>query len=160
MLGNGFNFDGRGETLDAAAPGTAQVAGSGDQAVVALEGEHDMATIDVVDRAFAEAEAARPRRVVVDLSRCVFMDSTVVRALLLARERAESAGSRMVLVVGNARDDSVVQTVLRVSGVGAVFEVYTSLSEALGRATRGLAAAGDDDSPHVARHASPSAEHG
>jgi anti-anti-sigma factor len=112
--------------------GAARIEQVDDAVVVELAGEHDLATIDMVNDAFRAAEARLPRLLVVDLAACSFMDSTVVRALLLSRERAEVADCPIVLVVADRADDHVVATMLRVSGVGDVFEIYRSRAAALG----------------------------
>jgi anti-sigma B factor antagonist len=111
----------------------ARVEVADDTALVALDGEHDLATIDLVRDAFAAAEAAEPRVLVVDLAACQFMDSTIVRALLLARERAEAVDRRLALIVADQDDDDrVVATTLSVSGVGALFEIFPTRDQALG----------------------------
>jgi anti-anti-sigma factor len=120
--------------------------------VVALAGEHDVRTITVVEDAFAIAEAARPRLVVVDLGACRSLDSAVVRALLLARERAQAAQRRIVLVVAGGDGDPVVVTMLRVSGIDTVFEILRTRDEALGHdASRAAARGADRRAPHRRR---------
>lgn len=99
-------------------------------AVVVLEGEHDLATVDQVEQAFASAECAQPEVLVVDLSGCAFIDLTIVRALRLSHERAETTG-RMVVFVVPSSESHAVQTVLRLSGLADVFAMHATLEDAL-----------------------------
>ena len=66
-------------------------------AFVRLLGEHDLTTGQHVADALAAA-GARPN-VLVDLSECSFMDSSVIHALSRARERVVAAGGRLELIV-------------------------------------------------------------
>jgi anti-anti-sigma factor len=112
--------------------GVARVEIVGDAAVITLEGEHDLATVELVQDAFRAAEASAARLLVVDLAACLFIDSTIVRALLLASERAHAAKRRIVLVVDEGDAGRVVATVLRVSGIDASFEIVPTRAAALG----------------------------
>jgi anti-anti-sigma factor len=116
----------------APSPGVARVETVGDAVVITLEGEHDLATVELVQDGFKAAEASAARLLVVDLAACPFMDSTVVRALLLARERAHAAKRRIVLVVDDGDAGRVVATVLRVSGIDRSFEIVPTRAAALG----------------------------
>jgi anti-anti-sigma factor len=63
-------------------------------AVVSLVGEHDAATSDEI----GEALAAFDGDVLVDLSDCTFIDSTVIRVLLTRSENLRSDGHQLELV--------------------------------------------------------------
>jgi anti-anti-sigma factor len=63
-------------------------------AVVSLNGEHDLATSEGVRVALAPLRGA----VLVDLSGCEFVDSTVIGVLLKKAIQLESAGHRLELV--------------------------------------------------------------
>lgn len=73
-----------------------------DRAVVALEGE-----LDVAGSAQLDAELDRiiadhaPATIVLDLSDLEFMDSTGLRLVVLADARAKEEGRRLALVRGN-----------------------------------------------------------
>jgi anti-anti-sigma factor len=101
----------------------------GSSVVVVLGGEHDMSTADDVERAIRTAEARDPELLAIDLEPCDFMDSTVVRALLYARERALADGRRLVLLV--PRGASVVARMLELSGLAEVLSIHVSLADAV-----------------------------
>jgi anti-sigma B factor antagonist len=90
-----------------------------DVTTVALTGEVDVATVGQVRSALAEAIAAGPRSVVVDLSALSFIDSTGLGALIFGFQRARDAGITFRL----ARPTSGVRQILVVSGVLEVVEL-------------------------------------
>jgi anti-sigma B factor antagonist len=66
---------------------TAEVSSQGDgTAVVSLIGEIDLATVEIVTAALADALEHDPERLVFDLSGVEFMDSSGIAALLRARK--------------------------------------------------------------------------
>jgi anti-sigma B factor antagonist len=65
-----------------------------------LTGEFDLAGIPHFEAAIAAVEAAGPRAIVVDLSGLQFMDSSGLRALVTADDRARKAGRRLAIVQG------------------------------------------------------------
>jgi anti-sigma B factor antagonist len=67
---------------------------------VALVGELDLSTVAKVQEELRRIEAAAPATVVVDLSKLTFLDSTGLRCLVTADERAREDGRRMVIVRG------------------------------------------------------------
>jgi anti-anti-sigma factor len=69
----------------------------GDAVTLVVRGELDLTSAPVFERALLEAEASNPRRVIIDLSGLEFMDSTGLRALLIARERAQENGHELAL---------------------------------------------------------------
>ena len=79
-----------------------------------LEGEFDLASEDMVERALSEASRAASIEVIIDLSGLAFMDSTGLSVLLRAQQRSESAGAASIRTVG-ARGP--VARLLKVSGV-------------------------------------------
>jgi anti-anti-sigma factor len=58
------------------------------RAVIALRGEFDMAAVPKFERELAAAEAGEPDEIVVDLDGLSFMDSSGLRALVAADDRA------------------------------------------------------------------------
>jgi anti-anti-sigma factor len=87
-------------------------------AVVRLCGEHDLATSAGVREALAPIQGS----VLVDLSACAFLDSSVPTVLVLdACERAH-AGQRIELLVPAA--NASVRRTLQVSGLTDVLVVY------------------------------------
>jgi anti-sigma B factor antagonist len=67
---------------------------------VALRGELDLSTVGKVQDELSRVEAASPPVVVLDLSKLTFLDSTGLRCLVTADERARDAGRRVVIVRG------------------------------------------------------------
>ena len=102
------------------APLVHETALNGDDAVVVLEGE-----LDLAGSAALEAEIERlatldgVERVVLDLSRLEFMDSSGLRALLAADTRARERGARLVIVRGDER----IQRVLRITRLDERLEI-------------------------------------
>lgn len=84
---------------DAPVPGQLQIESRTDanSVTLLLRGELDLTSAPVFERELRVAEAARPGRVIIDLSGLEFMDSTGLRALLLARERAQDDEHELVL---------------------------------------------------------------
>ena len=67
---------------------------------VALVGELDLSTVAKVQEELRRVEADSPPTVVVDLSKLTFLDSTGLRCILTADERARDQGRRVVIVRG------------------------------------------------------------
>jgi anti-sigma B factor antagonist len=67
---------------------------------VALVGELDLSTVAKVQDELRRVEAGAPATVVVDLSKLTFLDSTGLRCIVTADERARDQGRRVVIVRG------------------------------------------------------------
>jgi anti-sigma B factor antagonist len=67
---------------------------------VALRGELDLSTVGKVQDELDRIEASSPPVVVLDLSKLTFLDSTGLRCLVTADERARENGRRVVIVRG------------------------------------------------------------
>jgi anti-anti-sigma factor len=67
---------------------------------VALVGELDLSTVAKVQEELRRIEADSPPTVVVDLSKLTFLDSTGLRCIVTADERAREEGRRVVIVRG------------------------------------------------------------
>jgi anti-sigma B factor antagonist len=74
---------------------------SGQPVEVALDGELDISTLDQAQRRVAAAERTAPELLVIDLSRLTFVDSSGVRLVLLADDRARAAGRRLAVRLGD-----------------------------------------------------------
>ena len=94
--------------------------------VLAIEGELDLASAPSLKWELAEALAAGPRRVIIELSGVSFIDSTALGVLVTAR-RGLASGSRLVLCA--ARAD--VLAVFELTGLDATFEIVPTLEEAI-----------------------------
>jgi anti-sigma B factor antagonist len=67
---------------------------------VALAGELDLSTVAKVQEELRRVEANAPATLVVDLSKLSFLDSTGLRCIVTADERARAEGRRIVIVRG------------------------------------------------------------
>src|SRR4051794_38391236 len=65
-----------------------------------LSGEFDLAGIPQFEERVRTVEAASPEAIVADLTAVQFMDSSGLRALVTASDRAEKAGRRFAIVPG------------------------------------------------------------
>lgn len=83
---------------------------------LALEGELDLAGAPEMEASLAAAEQQGPTRLVIDLGRLQFIDSTGLRLLLQADARAKEQGYELVLRPG----EQAVQRVFEVTGALAI----------------------------------------
>jgi anti-anti-sigma factor len=99
---------------DAASPVRLEISSEpSDRAIVmTLSGELDIASAPSLEHALQDAVGSGPGRVIIDLGGVSFMDSTGLRALLLARESAGGDGHELVLRPGPRQ----VQRVFELSG--------------------------------------------
>lgn len=67
---------------------------------IGLAGELDLSTADEVEEELESAEALGPAVLMLDLSGLSFLDSTGLRLVLAADDRARRDGRRLVLVRG------------------------------------------------------------
>src|SRR3954454_10408652 len=95
------------------------IAEHGDTVHVMLHGELDISTAGPLEDNLRRVEADAPALLVIDLSRLEFMDSTGLRLLISADQRAREAGRRVVLVRGT----DIVQRVLRLTGLDERLEI-------------------------------------
>jgi len=72
----------------------------GPETLVALRGELDLSTIDRVQRELERVEAAAPSVLKLDLSELTFLDSTGLRLIVAADQRARESNRRFVVVKG------------------------------------------------------------
>ena len=98
--------------------------------ILAVEGEHDLATRQdlrvALERMFADG-----RSVILDLSRATFIDSTIPGLLFYTRARPKRRlGERFAVVVslGGAAD-----RLFTLTGASSVFSIFPSCGEAVAR---------------------------
>jgi anti-anti-sigma factor len=72
----------------------------GDVARIVLTGEFDLAGVPEFEHRIAEVEGEAPEAIVIDLSGLTFMDSSGLRALITADDRARKHGRRLAIVPG------------------------------------------------------------
>ena len=100
--------------------------------VITPVGEIDSVTGDLFLEALLAAVAAGELRLVVDLQRVPFMDSTVLAVLLSVDRAARMVGGRIRLVAGPSVAD-----ILETAGIGELFPIEESLADGVAAATRG-----------------------
>ncbi len=88
------------------------------EATVALEGELDLASADMLEREVRKLRLDGRDCVVVDLRNVEFMDSTGLRVLLSLRNAAKRAGQRLILVRGPRQ----VQRLFELTATGPLFD--------------------------------------
>jgi anti-anti-sigma factor len=67
---------------------------------VVLTGELDISTFDQAERQVEDAEKSSPTLLIIDLRSLQFVDSTGVRLILLADQRAKESGRRLAIRLG------------------------------------------------------------
>jgi anti-anti-sigma factor len=73
---------------------------SNGKVTISLKGELDLSSVGKVQEALHRVEADGPAVLVLDLSNLTFLDSTGLRAVVTADERAREDGRRFVIVRG------------------------------------------------------------
>ena len=73
---------------------------SGGQVTISLKGELDLSSVGKVQEELRRVEAEGPAVLVLDLSDLTFLDSTGLRTVVTADERARANGRRLVVVRG------------------------------------------------------------
>ncbi len=69
-------------------------------ATLTLRGELDLASVGQLDESLAALDEQAPARITIDLGGLAFIDSSGLRALLLADRRAREHGYELVLIPG------------------------------------------------------------
>jgi anti-sigma B factor antagonist len=118
---------GRATASEPAQPIALAVEQRGDAVVVRVRGELDILTAPAMADALAEAVAAGPRVVVVDLAEVAFCASSGLQAMLRARDAAGRHGVRLCL----ARLSPAAQRTMTVSGMLRLFEICPDVAAAL-----------------------------
>jgi anti-sigma B factor antagonist len=96
-----------------------EVADSEGMRLLRLTGELDMAGVDQFERMLTADGSSRTGTFVVDLRTLTFIDSSGLRALIMADERVRDDGGRFVVVRGTDR----VNEVLEMTGVSKQIEL-------------------------------------
>jgi anti-sigma B factor antagonist len=96
-------------------------------AVVTLRGEHDLSTEGALTQALEEAAAHS--NVLVDLSDCDFVDSTVIAALLRVARMVTERGERLALCIPDAQRQ--ITRIAEMTQLGELLPIHTSRAAAL-----------------------------
>jgi anti-sigma B factor antagonist len=95
--------------------------------VIVVEGEADMSTAVKFNESFFSAARAGVRRVVADLTDVIFIDSTMLNALVVGHRRmVRDRGTFAVVCTGPK-----VRRVLEITGLGQILAVFDTRAEAL-----------------------------
>jgi anti-anti-sigma factor len=92
-----------------------------------MRGEHDLSSLPVLRPAFEQATAHS--NVVVDLSDCAFIDSTVIALLFRAAKVVQVRGEQLALVI--PPEQRQVARVAAMTGLSDFFAVHSSRETAL-----------------------------
>jgi anti-sigma B factor antagonist len=116
------------------APGELELATRRDDGclTIGVAGEVDLATVPSLEQALAEGAAEEPNAIVVDLTRCVFIDSS---GLALLVRSARAGDSRRIVALASANGQ--VERALEISGIGAMLPVFGTVSEAIAAVLNG-----------------------
>jgi anti-sigma B factor antagonist len=103
---------------------------------IRVEGELDLATVGEFEARVTRALDGRRRRIIIDLSGCRFIDSSVLAALIQLRAKSGSSDQPRFAVVAGAQP----LRVLRMTGLDQRIPVFETAQDALNR----IAPAGGD----------------
>jgi anti-sigma B factor antagonist len=95
--------------------------------VVSVSGQVDHATAPALERTLRDAAEGQTGEVIVDLTRCSFLDSRGLTALLATRKRLGNSDRSLGLVLSNPN----VLKIFQITGFDQIFEIYPSLSAAV-----------------------------
>lgn len=95
---------------------------------VMLRGELDLSTVERVETELGAVEAGEEKLLVLDLSGLTFLDSTGLRLMVTADQRAQKDGRRLVIIKG----PDTVQRVFSITKLDETFEMVDDLSEVAG----------------------------
>jgi anti-sigma B factor antagonist len=96
---------------------------------VTLHGEHDLSSQECLSEALAAASAKRD--VLIDLSDCTFMDSSVVAALFRASQKLSERGGRLELVIPESA--TTMKRVADLTQLAAILPVHETRHAAIAR---------------------------
>ena len=83
----------------------------GDGYLVELSGELDISSAASVESRLMELEKREPKRLILDLTRVCFIDSTGLSMIINADGRARKRGSRLTIVSGEGVPRRILRTV-------------------------------------------------
>jgi anti-sigma B factor antagonist len=101
--------------------------------LVTAQGELDLAAAPRLATVLSMAVEGPERSVVLDLQPVTFIDSTALGAIMHASSECETAGKRMIVVVG----EGPVRRLLEITNLTGRFRLYPDLESALAAAADG-----------------------
>jgi anti-sigma B factor antagonist len=108
---------------------------SSSAAIVTLGGDHDVSSRSAIAEAFSVA--ATGRDLLVDLSECTFIDSTIIKLLLQTMRALEESDARLELVIDTDSHGHVAR-VAALMGIAEVIPTHATRSDGI----RSLASSG------------------
>jgi anti-anti-sigma factor len=96
--------------------------------IIELTGEHDLSTVGGLQEELADI-FAQGTTIVIDLSSVTFMDSSVLRQLIVAQRRADSDEHEHVAIVAPA--GGFAARLIELAGAGSMFSVHETRAAAL-----------------------------
>ena len=96
---------------------------------IAVEGEIDLATVDQLQTAIDDVLEGGNRHLVIDLRPSGFMDSTGLRALMVADRRFQDADRSFAIAVHGGP----VSRLIELSGLSSTLTIVDSPEDAIGR---------------------------
>jgi anti-sigma B factor antagonist len=123
--------DHAGDLLDGSGPPPGPVTievVSASAAVVTLGGDHDVASRDAIAEAFGVA--ATGRDLLVDLSACTFIDSTIIKLLLQTMRALEEHDARLELVIDTDPHGHVARVAV-LMGISEVIPTHGTRSDGI-----------------------------
>jgi anti-anti-sigma factor len=110
-------------------PGTVELqAGVSGTPVVCLRGECDLTTRAALTETLARAAAGPGSVLLVDLSECSFIDSTVIGAIALSQKNLRAQDRELQLVIPLER--RTVRRIIEMSGLAPFFTIHETLPAA------------------------------
>jgi anti-sigma B factor antagonist len=104
-------------------------------AVVTMRGEHDLDTQPVLARALALAAAHS--NVLIDLTECSFIDSSVIKEFIKTSNRVSAKGEKVTLVI--PPEQKAVERISGLIGLAHTFEIHETKGAALASLEAALA---------------------
>ena len=98
--------------------------------VLPLEGEIDLHVSPAVTESLNAMTEKKPERIVIDLSRATYIDSSGLAALILAMQRVEAYGGRFFLTGLHETMRSIFET----SRLDQIFQIFPDVDAALAAA--------------------------
>jgi len=96
--------------------------------VLPLEGEIDLHVSPNVAKALASMIEKKPRRLIVDLTRATYLDSSALAVLIEAMQNIDAYGGKLVLAGMN----NDVRTIFEIARLDQVFSIFPDVDGALG----------------------------
>jgi anti-anti-sigma factor len=120
----------RGEAASSSPEVSHRTIGSG-VAAIEVRGELDLATVGELATAVDRAFNPGPKSLVIDLTRCAFIDSSVLSMLIGLRARLANSDRPRLAVVADGRPHDQPLRVLRLTGLDAEIPVFAGVPDAL-----------------------------